>query len=132
MDWWKAPILQGPENDYGDYDYLIEELPKDYAKWEVDKYRWKCDACGKDRHVRFVSVHHFHTLDGWDSMSYSECFKCRIEAKIYNFKYKIKNGIRIRISAFKDAMRVYRKSAKTKSFKYWYNLMLDVQRRYKK
>ena len=26
-DWWKAPVLQGDENDYGDYDYLIEELP---------------------------------------------------------------------------------------------------------
>ena len=32
-DWWKAPILQGEENDYGDYDYLIEEVPKSYCPW---------------------------------------------------------------------------------------------------
>ena len=41
MDWWKAPVLQGPENDYGQYDYMIEEIPKDYARWEFDKkYKW--------------------------------------------------------------------------------------------
>lgn len=27
-NWWKSPVLQGEENDYGDYDYLIEEIPK--------------------------------------------------------------------------------------------------------
>lgn len=129
MDWWKAPVLQGEDNDYGDYDYLIEELPEDYAKWEADKYRWKCDTCGKDRHVRFVSVHHFRTLDGWDSMSYSECWRCRLVARIHNFNYKIKNGIKRRVRAFKYALKLYRPGRKTKSFKHWYDLMMSIERK---
>lgn len=27
-DWWKNPVLQGEDNDYGQYDYLIEKLQK--------------------------------------------------------------------------------------------------------
>lgn len=30
-NWWKNPVLQGEDNDYGQYDYLIEELPHDEA-----------------------------------------------------------------------------------------------------
>ena len=26
-NWWKSPVLQGEENDYGAYDYMIEEIP---------------------------------------------------------------------------------------------------------
>lgn len=36
--WWKNPVLHGPENDYGDYDYLIEELPSDHAEWSLQRY----------------------------------------------------------------------------------------------
>lgn len=131
-DWWKNPVLQGPENDYGDYDYLIEEIPENYARWEHSKYRWKCDDCGKERHLLFCATQYFHTLDGWDSLSWNTCWKCYIKGEIKHIKWKIKHGIKIRIIAFKDALRIYRNSAKTKNFKYWYNLMLDIQRRHKK
>ena len=93
-DWWKSPVLQGTENDYGDYDYLVEELPKDYARWEFDKYRWKCDTCGKDSFLRFVAEHYFYCWDGWDSMSYAECWKCRLKGKISEIKWKIKDKIK--------------------------------------
>ena len=38
-EWWRAPVLQGPENDYGDYDYLIEELPHNSHKWSTWGYK---------------------------------------------------------------------------------------------
>lgn len=111
-DWWNSPVLYGDDNDYGQYDYMIEEIPEDYAKWELDKYKWKCDTCGKERHLRFCTCHHFHTLDGWDSMSYDECWKCRIECMISG-----------RINYYKRNMRnlveVIKWCLKNKSFKHW-------------
>lgn len=127
-DWWKNPVLQGPENDYGDYDYIIEEIPEDYAKWELSKYRWKCDDCGKEKHLRFCTAHHFHTLDGWDSLSWSTCWKCCIKNRIFNFKWGIKYGINKRIRTFKSAVRL-RKNNKDRSFKYWYDLMLSIEKK---
>ena len=32
--WWKAPILQGEDNEYGEYDYLIEEIPQNTREWD--------------------------------------------------------------------------------------------------
>ena len=127
-DWWKNPVLQGPENDYGDYDYLIEEIPQDYAKWDLSKYRWKCDDCGKERHLRFRTAHYFHTLDGWDSLDYSTCWRCRVKEDIKDTLWKIKHGIKIRARAFKSAVQL-RKSGSTRSFKYWYDLMLSIERK---
>lgn len=94
-DWWKAPVLQGDDNEYGKYDYMIEELPRDYARWELDKYAWKCDNCGKDSRLLFRSVSHFYTLDGYDYHSWSECWKCRLKTRIGSVKYKIKKKINI-------------------------------------
>lgn len=122
-DWWKAPILQGPENDYGDYDYLIEELPDDYAKWEYDKYTCHCDSCGKERHLVFYSVHHFHTLDGWDSFDYTTCWKCALKDKIYMIKCKIGRSIK----AFKLARELY-KTNTTRTFKHYYELAKKIVR----
>lgn len=127
-DWWKNPVLQGPENDYGDYDYLIEDIPEDYAKWELSKYRWRCDDCGKERHLRFCAEHFFHTLDGWDSLYYSTCWRCRVKEDIKDTLWKIKHGIKIRVRAFKSAVRL-RKSGSTRNFKYWYDLMLSIEKK---
>ncbi len=88
--WWKAPVLQGPENDYGQYDYLIEELPDDYVKWDYSRYTCKCDSCGKERHLLLKSAHYFYTLDGYDYMNYDECWKCRLKNKLYSIKHKAK------------------------------------------
>ena len=43
-DWWKAPVLQGPENDYGEYDYLINQLPRNRNEWKRHSYKCKCDS----------------------------------------------------------------------------------------
>ena len=91
-DWWKAPVLQGDDNEYGEYDYLIEELPKDHGEWIRHS---KCDTCGKERVFVFRSVQHFYCWDGWDAMDYNECWKCMIENKIWSVKHKIKKRIKI-------------------------------------
>ena len=126
-DWWKAPVLQGPENDYGDYDYLIEEIPHDYAKWEFDKYACRCDSCGKDRHLRFRSVSHFYTMDGYDSMDYTECWKCRLKDKMHSIKHNIKRKIKKEIEAIKLAWQLMNTSS-AGNFKYWYGVAKKIER----
>ena len=78
--WWKNPVLQGPENDYGDYDYLIEDVPSNTVKWE----RWerKCDDCSKMHKLNLVYIGYFRTMDGWDSMDSCECWKCYLKRKV--------------------------------------------------
>lgn len=119
-DWWKAPVLQGPENDYGDYDYMIEEIPQDYAKWELSKYKWNCDDCGKDSHLLFRTAEHFHTLDGWDCLSYSTCWKCAIKNWIVGVRFSLVYNMHKRIKAFKDALDLYNASNGEHSFRSCY------------
>lgn len=83
-DYWKDPRL----DDEGTYDYLVEELPSDTARWQW--YYQKCDSCGKEHRLNFESTHYFYCWDGWDSMSYAECWKCRLRDKVYAIKAKIK------------------------------------------
>lgn len=78
-DWWKAPVLQGPENDYGDYDYLIEEIPENNSEWIFGAHR--CESCGKMRHAIHRSTEYFRTMDGYDSLSYDECLSCTIKLR---------------------------------------------------
>ena len=83
-EYWKDPRL----DDEGTYDYLVEELPNDTAKWQ-----WcyqKCESCGREHRLNFESTHYFYCWDGWDSMSYAECWKCRLRDKVYAIKAKIK------------------------------------------
>lgn len=79
-DWWKNPVLQGPENDYGDYDYLIEEIPDNTEIWSW----WSdtCDECGKEHKLNLVFTGYFRTMDGWDSMDSCECWVCYLKRKI--------------------------------------------------
>lgn len=126
-DWWKAPVLQGEDNDYGQYDYMIEEIPQDYAKWEFDKYRWKCDDCGRESHLRFCSEHFFHTLDGWDSMAYAECWRCRLKGTIKNYKWKIQKWFKNKTETFKLAKDLY-KGTSGWSFKYCYEAAKKIVR----
>ena len=97
-NWWKNPVLQGEDNDYGQYDYLIEELPHDEANWEWH-YR-KCDTCGKYHRLNFYSNHYFYTYDGWDSFDYADCWKCRFNDKVWSIKNKIKKEIKAHKLAF--------------------------------
>lgn len=87
-EYWKDPRL----DDEGTYDYLVEELPSDTAQW-VWYYR-KCDSCGKYHRLNFYSVHYFYCWDGWDSLDYADCWKCRLKSKVYSIKSKFKKKIR--------------------------------------
>lgn len=89
-EYWKDPRL----DDEGTYDYLVEELPQDSAKWEW--YYQKCESCGKYHRLSFTSTHYFYCWDGWDSMSYTECWKCKLKDRIYVIKSKIKRKIKAR------------------------------------
>lgn len=121
-NWWKNPVLQGEDNDYGQYDYLAEELPKDEANWEW--YYRKCDACGKYHRLNFYSNHYFYTYDGWDSFDYADCWKCRFENKVWGIKNKIKKEIKAHKLAF---FLLNRKHSVKRNFEY-YKLGLKVGR----
>ena len=88
--YWQDPRL----DDEGTYDYLVEELPSDTQKWQW--YYQKCGTCGKYHRLNFESVHYFYCYDGWDSIDYTECWKCRLKSKIYGIKYKIKKKFKQR------------------------------------
>lgn len=100
--WWKSPVLQGPENDYGDYDYLIEDIPSSFAKWSW--WYEKCDCCGKEHKLNYVFTGYFRTMDGWDSQSDCECWKCHLKRKITTPFKKLKRKIKKHIHVTK---RVY-------------------------
>lgn len=116
-NWWKSPVLQGPENDYGEYDCLIEELPQDYGEWVRHS---KCDCCGKERLFVMRYVHHFYCYDGWDSMDSHECWNCMIEDKIWSIKHKIK----MKIETIKLASELY--TTGKRPFKEYYKLAKKI------
>lgn len=89
-EYWKDPRL----DNEGTYDYLVEELPSDTAKWQW--YYQKCNSCGRHHRLNFESVHYFYCWDGWDSIDYTECWKCRLKDKIYGITAKIKKKVKQR------------------------------------
>lgn len=121
-NWWKSPVLQGPENDYGDYDYLIEGIPHDKAGWEFSKYKWKCDDCSKTSHLFFRMTSYFRTLDGYDSSSWNPCWKCYIKDRIVALKYRIIRYFKYRKATFDFAKKLYKHDPQKRGFKFWYNL----------
>lgn len=99
-NWWKSPVLQGPENDYGDYDYLIEEVPSYEEKWSW--YFEKCDTCRKEHYFNLGATSYFRTMDGWDSNYCCECWKCYLKRKIKAPFKAIKKKINRIINAEKE------------------------------
>ena len=98
----RLPILQGPENEYGDYDYLVNDLPADEQLVKTRMgYKCRCDGCGKEFKTLYVSTHYFYTIDGWDSLSNRECKKC---AKL-DIKSKIKRTVTNAVRRIKKAIR---------------------------
>jgi hypothetical protein len=102
-EYWKDPRL----DDEGTYDYLVEELPKDTAKWEW--YYEICQSCGKEHRLNFDSTHYFYCWDGWDSMTYVECWRCRLNDKIYSIKSKIKKNTIKKIQQRKEYYELLKK-----------------------
>lgn len=109
-NWWKSPVLQGEENDYGDYDYLIEEVPSDSAEWT--KWEYKCSECGKFRKWNKVYTHYFHTLDGYDSISTEVCWVCELKKSLFypikKFFKKIKKGVKDYIEYRKECRNLFK------------------------
>lgn len=118
--WWQDPRL----DDEGTYDYLIEELPQDYAKWEFDReYKWACGECGRESHLLFRAVHYFYCWDGWDSMEFSMCLVCYLKNRIAGIKWKITSGVNRQVKIFKDTMMLYKANKRQRSFRYWYKFV---------
>ena len=119
-DWWKDPRL----DDEGTYDYLVEELPQDCAKWEFDrKYKWACGECGRESHLLFRAVHYFYCWDGWDSMEFSMCWVCYLKNRIAGIKWKVQSKIKRQVKIFKDTWMLYEANRGQHSFKYWYKFV---------
>ena len=102
-EYWKDPRL----DDEGTYDYLVEELPSDTAKWQW--YYQKCDSCGKYHRLNFNSTHYFYCWDGWDSMDYNECWRCVLKHKIYALKSKMKRKIKQR-KEYRELINILKQS----------------------
>ena len=105
-NWWKSPVLQGEENDYGQYDYLIEEIPNNSREWNT--WGYKCSECGKWHKLNVVYTEYFHTLDGWDSISTEVCWLCEMKGIIYKPFCKMKRKINQEIKAHKIAIELTR------------------------
>nr|DAK87007.1 MAG TPA: Rubredoxin metal binding domain [Caudoviricetes sp.] len=120
-NWWKSPVLQGEENDYGDYDYMIEEIPKSSREWSVWEY--KCSECGKWHKLNVVYTDYFYTLDGYDSLSTEVCWLCEMKSIIGKPFRKMKR----KIKTFKTA-REYYKATKHLSFEDCYKLAKILQK----
>ena len=102
-------ILHDPRiDDTGNYDYYAEELPQDSMEWR--RGECKCDSCGKYRALALVSKHYFYTYDGYDYLSYAECWRCRAKARLHRKKKKPT-----------DFMELLKKERKTK----WLELTLQ-------
>ena len=105
--WWKDPRL----DDEGTYDYLIEELPKDYGEWTR---HGKCDCCGKERLLVFRYIHYFYCWDGWDYNSNRECWICYIKSRVHSVRYKIKkklSQIKQKPYQIKQKLKMYKEMA---------------------
>ena len=101
---YNIPATYGAE--YDEYDYFYTKLPSDEQKWQW--WYTKCDSCGKYHRRNFVSTHYFYCWDGWDSMSYTECWRCKLKSKIASIKCKIKKKRQQR-KKYNEWMALYKK-----------------------
>ena len=77
------------------YPYLNNpERNHNHAEWHVSFNSHKCDSCRKYHHVYFYQESFFATLDGGDSLDYTECLHCIIKQKIKSIPRKVKKAIK--------------------------------------
>ena len=105
-DWWKSPILQGEENDYGEYDHLIEEVPESYCRWEFSKIAWEDDQ-GHPSHLRKVWCNYFRTMDGYDCVDGSDCWRCILKDTIRIIPRKIKRKIKTKKREVEEFIKTF-------------------------
>lgn len=89
---YNIPATYGAE--YDEYDYFYTKMPSDTSNWE--RYYTRCETCGKYHWFNKVDTHYFYSIDGYDSMSYTECWRCKLKSKTSSIKTKIKKKIKQR------------------------------------
>ena len=124
-NWWKNPVLQGDDNDYGQYDYLVEELPKNTREWSTWEY--KCSECGKWHKLNVVYTGYFYTLDGWDSHSTEVCWLCETKSIIGKPLRKMKRKVNRAWRVVKETIELKR-DLNNKSWKRCYELAKILQK----
>lgn len=95
-DWWKNPML----DDEGTYDYFVEEVPDSYCRWEFSKIAWEDDQ-GHPSHLRKIWCNYFRTMDGYDSIEGSDCWRCVLKDTIRILPRKIKRCFKNKIKIIK-------------------------------
>ena len=78
VNWWKNPCL----DDEGTYDYLVTPLPSDRRNFMHSTCKSRCDYCGKFRSFFYRDYHYFYTIDGYDYLDSTECWKCALKEKV--------------------------------------------------
>ena len=124
-NWWKSPVLQGEENDYGAYDYMIEEIPKNSREWST--WGYKCSECGKWHKLNVVYTEYFYTLDGYDSLSTEVCWLCEIKSIIGKPLRKMKRKVNRAQRVVKETIELKR-DMNNKSWKRCYELAKILQK----
>ena len=124
-NWWKIPVLQGEDNDYGAYDYMIEEIPKNSREWST--WGYKCSECGKWHKLNVVYTEYFYTLDGWDSLSTEVCWLCEMKSIIGKPLRKMKRKVNRTRRVVKDTIELKR-DMNNKSWKRCYELAKILQK----
>ena len=124
--WWKAPILQGEDNEYGEYDYLIEEIPQNTREW--DKWECKCSECGKYHNFNVIYTEYFRTLDGWDSICTEVCWICEIKSIISNPFRKIKRKVKYTWKVLKETIELKCTLSSKHTWKKCYELAKKIVR----
>ena len=119
-NWWKSPVLQGPENEYGQYDYMIEEIPHSNRGWNT--WGYKCSECGKWHHLNVVYTEYFRTLDGYDSLSTEVCWMCEMKSIISRPFRKMKRKIGRAWRVLKETISLKRDLSKKHTWKKCYEL----------
>lgn len=124
-NWWKSPVLQGEDNDYGAYDYMIEEIPKNSREWST--WGYKCSECGKWHKLNVVYTEYFYTLDGWDSLSTEVCWLCEMKSIIGKPLRKMKRKVNRAQRVVKETIELKR-DMNNKSWKRCYELAKILQK----
>lgn len=111
FDWYKNPILQGEENDYGAYDYLINKLPPNTRTWlhKTDK----CEYCGKYHKINLHTISWFYTTCDEDCFEDVQCLPCFLKEKIFSIKNKILRKIQ-RTHEFTKLLLYFHKNSERK------------------
>ena len=86
-DWWKNPVISGPGSEYGQFDYLLKELPQNHSEWL--RYPCQCSDCRKDRRLAYHMTAYWRTIDGWDCDTCVTCWRCFLKEKFYKLPRRV-------------------------------------------